>query len=172
MSDRKLCYAAGCHRPLPPKKRKFCSSRCYERINAQKKRARKKGIEWTQEDDTLDIPSQKPNVASRRGQVYEDIKHSGLAEQIYAKQINLTEVAKILGTTTAAVSMAYQTYLQDLKTEQAAENWELPQVAEETLKDFDAFRERYFRTEQGVPFETPEFHGKWIENIMNAIDTG
>ena len=66
----KLCYAAGCHRPLPPKKKKFCSKRCYERINQQKKRARKAGKEWTQEDDVLDIPSQKPNVASRRGQVY------------------------------------------------------------------------------------------------------
>ena len=168
----KLCYAAGCHRPLPPKKKKFCSKRCYERINQQKKRARKAGKEWTQEDDVLDIPSQKPNVASRRGQVYEDIKQSGLAQEIYEKSITLTEVAKILGTTTAAVSMAYQAYLEDIKSEQEQEDWSLPQVAEETLKDFNEFRQRYFRTEQGVAFETPEFHTKWIESIMDAIDNG
>ena len=77
----KFCYAAGCHRPLPKGKRKYCSDRCYNRISMQKKRAKKKGIEWSQEDDVLEIPSKK-NVQSRRGKVYTDIKESGLAEEI------------------------------------------------------------------------------------------
>ena len=68
--------------------------------------------------------------------------------------------------------MAYQAYLEDIKSEQEQEDWSLPQVAEETLKDFNEFRQRYFRTEQGVAFETPEFHTKWIESIMDAIDNG
>ena len=38
----KFCYAAGCHRPLPKGKRKYCSDRCYNRISMQKKRAKKK----------------------------------------------------------------------------------------------------------------------------------
>ena len=66
MSDNKFCYAAGCHRPLPPKARKYCSKRCYNRINMQKKRAKAKGEIWTQEDDQLVIPSKK-NVQQRRG---------------------------------------------------------------------------------------------------------
>ena len=59
MTKNKLCYAAGCHKVLPPKARKYCSERCRNRINTQKKRAKKKGIEWTQEEDVLNIPSQK-----------------------------------------------------------------------------------------------------------------
>ena len=57
MEKNKICYAAGCHRPLPKGKRKYCSDRCYNRISMQKKRAKKKGIEWTQETDVLEIPS-------------------------------------------------------------------------------------------------------------------
>ncbi len=172
MASRPLCYAGGCHRPLPKGKRKYCSDRCANRINMQKKRARKAGKEWQQEDDSLDIPSQKPSVATRRGQVYEDIKSSGLAQEIYEKTITLTDVAKILETTPAAVQMAYQAYLEDLQTEQAQETWALPVVAEKTLEDFDEFRDRYFRTEQGIPYLTPKFHKNWIENIMEAIETG
>ena len=59
MQKNKLCYAGGCHRPLPKGRSKYCSDRCYNRINMQKKRARKAGVEWTQEDDELNIPSQK-----------------------------------------------------------------------------------------------------------------
>ena len=127
--NKKICYAAGCHRPLPKGKRKYCSDKCSNRINMQKKRARKAGVEWSQEEDTLNIPSQKTNVASRRGQVYEDIKESGLALDLYEKKINLTEVAKILNTTAAAVSMAYQAYLEDLRQEEEQKNWSLPKVA-------------------------------------------
>ena len=170
--NKKICYAAGCHRPLPKGKRKYCSDKCSNRINMQKKRARKAGVEWSQEEDTLNIPSQKTNVASRRGQVYEDIKESGLALDLYEKKINLTEVAKILNTTAAAVSMAYQAYLEDLRQEEEQKNWSLPKVAKTSLQDFGKFRARYFRTEQGKKFETPEFHQKWIESIMNTIDEG
>ena len=172
MEKNKLCYAAGCHRPLPKGRSKFCSDRCSNRINQQKKRARRQNKEWTQEDDTLNIPSQKKNVSSRRGQVYDDIKESGLALEIYEKTNTIAGVAKILGTTDAAVSMAYQAYLEDVSIANEQKNWSVPQVAEKTLEDFDKFRARYFRTEQGIPYETPEFHVKWIEQIMNTIENG
>jgi predicted nucleic acid-binding Zn ribbon protein len=172
VKDRKLCYAAGCHRPLPKGRSKFCSDRCSNRIAQQKKRAKKAGVEWTQEDDVLNIPSQKKNVSARRGQVYDDIRESGLALEIFEKKNTITGVAKILGTTDAAVSMAYQAYMEDLSIEKDKENWKLPQVAEKTLQDFESFRERYFRTEQGIPYETPAFHKKWIEQIMETIESG
>ena len=38
----------------------------------KKARAKQAGKEWTQVDDKLDIPSQKKNVQTRRGKVYED----------------------------------------------------------------------------------------------------
>ena len=171
MEKNKLCYAAGCHRPLPKGKRKYCSDRCYNRISMQKKRAKKKGIEWTQETDVLTIPSKK-NVQSRRGKVYNDIVESGLAEEILKEKNTLSDVAKILDTSIAAVSMAYNAYIEDLENQVEKENWEQPQVAEKTLEDFKNFRDRYFQTEKGEAYETPNFHIKWINSILDAIENG
>ena len=168
----KFCYAGGCHRPLPKGRTKYCSDRCYNRITMQKKRAKKKGIEWTQEDDTLVIPSQKKNLQSRRGQVYSDIVDSGLAEEILKGKNTLADVAKILNTSVAAVSMAYNAYIEDKENELAQDNWAIPQVAEKSLQDFRDFRDRYFQTEKGEPYETPEFHIKWINSILEAIEHG
>ena len=172
MADKKLCYAAGCHRPLPPKAKKYCSKRCANRINMQKKRAKKAGKEWSQIDDVLEIPSKKTNVQSRRGQVYEDIVESGLAADIHTEKITMQEVADLIGTTQGAVSMAYSAYVEDLKTKQEQDKWSLPQVAQKSLEDFDDFRQRYFQTEQGIAYETADYHKRWIESIMNAIDNG
>ncbi len=172
MKEKKLCYAGGCHRPLPKGRSKFCSTRCANRIAMQKKRAKKAGIEWTQEDDKLEIPSQKTNVQSRRGKVYNDIVESGLAEEIKNKKNTLSGVAEILGTTVGAVSMAFAAYMEDLQTKEAADKWSLPQVAEKTLEEFSDFRDRYFQTETGEAYETPEFHIKWINSILDAIENG
>ena len=168
----KFCYAGGCHRPLPKGRTKYCSDRCYNRITMQKKRAKKKGIEWTQEDDTLVIPSQKKNLQVRRGKVYTDIVESGLAEEILKGKNTVSDVAKILETSVAAVSMAYNAYIEDKENELAQDNWAIPQVAEKSLQDFRNFRDRYFQTEKGEPYETPEFHIKWINSILDAIEHG
>ena len=168
----KFCYAGGCHRPLPKGRTKYCSDRCYNRITMQKKRAKKKGIEWTQEDDTLVIPSQKKNLQARRGKVYTDIVESGLAEEILKGKNTVSDVAKILETSVAAVSMAYNAYIEDKENELAQDNWAIPQVAEKSLQDFRDFRDRYFQTEKGEPYETPEFHIKWINSILEAIEHG
>jgi predicted nucleic acid-binding Zn ribbon protein len=170
ITNKKLCYAGGCHRVLPKGRSKFCSDRCSNRIKMQKKRAKDKGIEWTQENKELSIPSK--NVESRRGKVYNDIVESGLAEEILKEKNTLTDVAKILGTTVGAVSMAYNAYLQDLETKAAQDKWELPQVAEKSLEDFSNFRDRYFQTETGEPYQTPDFHIKWINSILDAIEHG
>jgi hypothetical protein len=138
----------------------------------QKKRAKKKGIEWTQEDDTLVIPSQKKNLQARRGKVYTDIVDSGLAEEILKGKNTVSDVAKILETSVAAVSMAYNAYIEDKENELAQDNWAIPQVAEKSLQDFRNFRDRYFQTEKGEPYETPEFHIKWINSILDAIEHG
>ena len=171
-TKNKLCYAGGCHRPLPKGRSKFCSDRCSNRIAMQKKRAKKAGVEWKQEDDVLEIPSEKKNVSARRGKVYRDIVESGLAQEILEKKNTISEVATVLETTPGAVSMAYQAFLEDTQIEIAKENWNLPQVAEKSLEDFSKFRDRYFQTEQGIAYETPDFHIKWIESILDAIENG
>ena len=170
MTNKKLCYAAGCHKVLPPKARKFCSERCRNRINTQKKRAKKKGVEWTQEEDVLNIPSQK-NVQTRRGKVYDDLKESGLGNEILIKKMTLSDVAKVLDVSVASVSMAYNAFLEDLENEKLQESWS-PVESEQTIEHFKEFRNRYFQTEQGVPYDTPEFHTRWIEAILSSIDNG
>ena len=172
MVDKQLCYAGGCHKVLPAKARKFCSERCRNRVNKQKARAKQAGKEWTQVDDKLDIPSQKKNVQTRRGKVYEDLKESGLAENILKKKMTLSDVARVLETSVAAVSMAYNAYIEDLETIEQQKNWEPVTEKEITLEGFKEFRDRYFQTEQGIAFETADFHIEWIKSILKAIENG
>ena len=61
---------------------------------------------------------------------------------------------------------------ENIQNELEKKNWELPQVAEKTLEDFKNFRDRYFQTEKGEPYETPDFHIKWINSILDAIENG
>jgi hypothetical protein len=141
----------------------------------QKKRAAKIGKEWKQDEETLTIPSEieaKRNVQSRRGTVYKDIVESGLAQDILDKKNTIADVAKLLKTTSGAVSMAYSAFLEDKQIKQAQDTWSLPPVAAETLKDFSKFRDRYFLTEQGLPYETPKFHLKWIDALLESLDEG
>ena len=172
MVDKQLCYAGGCHKVLPAKARKFCSERCRNRVNKQKARAKEAGKEWTQVDDKLNIPSQKKNVQTRRGKVYEDLKESGLAENILKKKMTLSDVARVLETSVAAVSMAYNAYIEDLETIEQQKNWEPVTEKEITLEGFKEFRDRYFQTEQGITFETADFHIEWIKSILKAIENG
>ena len=172
MVDKQLCYAGGCHKVLPAKARKFCSERCRNRVNKQKARAKQAGKEWTQVDDKLNIPSQKKNVQTRRGKVYEDLKESGLAEDILKKKMTLSDVARVLETSVASVSMAYNAYIEDLETIEQQKNWEPVTEKEITLEGFKEFRDRYFQTEQGIPFETADFHIEWIKSILEAIENG
>ena len=44
MVDKKLCFAAGCFRPLPKGHSKYCSKKCSNRIRTQKYRAKKDGV--------------------------------------------------------------------------------------------------------------------------------
>ena len=172
MVDKQLCYAGGCHKVLPAKARKFCSDRCRNRVNKQKARAKEAGKEWTQVDDKLNIPSKKKNVQTRRGKVYEDLKESGLAESILKKKMTLSDVARVLETSVAAVSMAYNAYIEDLETIEQQKNWEPVTEKEITLEGFKKFRDRYFQTEQSVPFETADFHIEWIKSILKTIENG
>ena len=111
-------------------------------------------------------------VQTRRGKVYDDLKESGLGEDILTKKITMSEVSKVLKTSVAAVSMAYNAYIEDLENEEEKKEWEVPQVAEKSLEHFKDFRYRYFEPEQGIPYETPDFHIKWIKSILEAIDNG
>ena len=63
-------------------------------------------------------------------------------------------------------------YREDLEKDIQAENWEVSDDAKQSLEDFKNFRDRYFFTEQGVPFETADFHNNWIKSINKALLNG
>ena len=66
----------------------------------------------------------------------------------------------------------YNAYREDKQIIKAQENWETPEDVIESLKDFKDFRNRYFKTETGEPYETADFHEKWINSIIKAIEEG
>ena len=85
--------------------------------------------------------------------------------------MTLSDVSKVLDVSVASVSMAYNAFLEDLENEKLQESWS-PVESEQTIEHFKEFRNRYFQTEQGVPYDTPEFHTRWIESILSSIDNG
>ena len=87
------------------------------------------------------------------------MKESGLGNEILIKKMTLSDVAKVLDVSVASVSMAYNAFLEDLENEKLQESWS-PIESEQTIQHFKEFRNRYFQTEQGVPYDTPEFHTK------------
>ena len=79
--------------------------------------------------------------------------------------------AKVLGCTKAALSYAYAAWIEDMETK-SKQNWTIPAKAEKSLRSFKHYRDRYFQTETGDPYETPEFHIRWIKSIREAIEHG
>ena len=66
----------------------------------------------------------------------------------------------------------FNAYKEDKQVVKAQENWVTPKEATASLQDFKEFRDRYFKTETGDPYETADFHEKWINSIIKAIDEG
>ena len=170
MTKTKVCFAKGCHNILVPPKKKFCSPKCSKQTHNAIAYAKKNGAVYEPDHDGK--PVAEPTVQKRRGEVYDNLKAQELGPKILKGDMTKQDAAKILGCTKAALSYAYAAWLEDIETEEKARTWKLQVEAEQSLRDFKNFRDRYFQTEQGVPYETPEFHIRWIESILNAIDNG
>src|SRR6056300_1526885 len=170
MSKVKVCFAQGCHTVLKPPKRKFCSDKCSRSYFNKKFYAEKQGAVYEPEHDGKPVAT--PDTQKRRGEVYEKLIEKDLGPLILKKEITKQDAAEILQCSKAAVSYAYAAWVEDMETKEKAENWTLPAKAEKSLADFKIFRDRYFETEQGIPYETPEFHIRWIKSILEAIEHG
>ena len=161
-----VCIADDCNNSLPPNSTKYCSKKCYRRISMRIKRAKDKGEEYT-----LPIKDvNQPQAATvRRGQYYEKFINEGYAVELLNGKITRQEVAAGLGCTVGNVARLMAAYREDIEIEAATQNWELSDDAKQSLKEFKSFRDRYFLTELGVPFETADFHNKWIKSINKAL---
>jgi len=170
MAKVKLCFAQSCHNVLKPPARKFCSAKCSKAYHNKKYYAQQQGAVYEPDHDGK--PVAEPNVQKRRGEIYKKLIEKDLGPLILKGDMKKQDAAELLGCTKAALSYAYAAWLEDMETKEKAENWTLPAKAEKSLADFKIFRDRYFETEQGKPYETPEFHIRWIKSILEAIEHG
>ena len=161
-----VCIADDCNNPLPPNATKYCSKKCYRRISMRIKRAKDKGEEYTLPIKDINQPQA---ATVRRGQYYEKFINEGYAVELLNGKITRQEVAAGLGCTVGNVARLMAAYREDIEIEAATQNWELSDDAKQSLKEFKSFRDRYFLTELGVPFETADFHNKWIKSINKAL---
>ena len=161
-----VCIADDCNNSLPPNSTKYCSKKCYRRISMRIKRAKDKGEEYTLPIKDINQPQA---ATVRRGQYYEKFINEGYAVELLNGKITRQEVAAGLGCTVGNVARLMAAYREDIEIEAATQNWELSDDAKQSLKEFKGFRDRYFLTELGVPFETADFHNKWIKSINKAL---
>ena len=106
-----------------------------------------------------------------RGEHYEDYVKL-YAEKVEKKLIQKQQVAKLLEVSNTIVTKMHEAYKVDKANLKKAEDWETPKEALASLRKFEDFRDRYFRTETGEKYETADFHQKWINAILTAIDEG
>jgi hypothetical protein len=160
MAERKVCANPGCERKFTAKhnNKKYCTVQCSRK--AQHKRVKaKKAREYTTQMTVI------------RGEHYEDYVRD-YAEAVEKKLITKTEVAEFLGVSKPNVTKMHEAYLVDKDNLTKQKTWKTPKEALVALEKFEDFRDRYFQTETGDPYETADFHKKWIQSILQAIDEG
>ena len=170
MSQNVICIAEGCRKKLTGKQRKFHSTTCQKRQFARDKRHNTKAdikpINIERKSDDGDYAS------VRRGQYYRAFVSEGIADQVATGDMTVADAASLLGCTSATVSRMLAAYKIDSRNSIAAEDWELSAEAKDALENFAIFRQKYFRTELGMQYDTAPFHTNWINNIIDSIDNG
>ena len=169
-SHNVICIAEGCRKKLTGKQRKFHSPTCQKRQFAKDKRHNKK---VDAKPINIERKSDEGDYASvRRGQYYRAFVSEGIADQVATGDMTVAHAASLLGCTSATVSRMLAAYKIDTRNSVAAEDWELSTDAKDALENFAIFRQKYFRTELGMQYDTAPFHTNWINNIIDSIENG
>jgi hypothetical protein len=160
MAERKICANPGCEKRFIAKhnNKRYCTVQCSRK--AQHKRVKEK--------KRTDFTTQMTVI---RGEYYEEYVRD-YAQAVEKKLITQVDVAGILGVTKSLVSKMHEAYLVDKDNLEKQKTWATPKEAIIALEKFEDFRDRYFQTETGQPYETADFHKKWITSILQAIDEG
>jgi hypothetical protein len=160
MAERKTCANPGCEKKFTAKhnNKRYCTVQCSRK--AQHKRVKEK--------KRTDFTTQMTVI---RGEYYEEYVRD-YAQAVEKKLISQVDVAGILGVTKSLVSKMHEAYLVDKDNLEKQKTWKTPKEAIIALEKFEDFRDRYFQTETGQPYETADFHKKWITSILQAIDEG
>ena len=157
MAERKTCSNKGCEKKFTAKTNNqiYCSTQCNKKAYYKRNQKEKQSTQMT----------------VSRGEHYEDYVKL-YAEKVEKKLLQKQEVAKLLEVSNTIVTKMHEAYLVDKANLKKAEDWETPKEALASLRKFEDFRDRYFRTETGEKYETADFHQKWINAILTAIDEG
>ena len=165
MAERKQCSNPGCEKKFTAKHgmSRYCSQLCSNKAKWKraKERERLKAI------DKLDINETTLN----RGEHYENYVKN-YAQLVEQKKITRADVARMISVADDIVSKMHNAYRIDKTTAIEREDWSTPEEAIKSLQKFEDFRDRYFQTETGEIYETADFHQRWIQSILDAIDTG
>jgi endogenous inhibitor of DNA gyrase (YacG/DUF329 family) len=176
-----VCAVPECSNLLPKGQRKFCSDKCRQLVDKRKWRAKQNGEVYILEEKKTNLKAKEPKkkttakdgrVSARRGDVYEKFVRDGLVQEVLQDDISRDDAAKILKVSKAQISRFLAAYQEDLESEKAQADWDVPEQAIEALDSFVEFRNRYFLTEKGIPFETAPFHMEWINSLNKAIEEG
>ena len=164
-----ICVSPDCEEKLPTGQRKYCSKTCAWREQKRKARLKDKGREYQPE---IKEANKGKVTQVRRGALYDKFVNQGYALDLIQGRMDRQEIATELGCTAAHISRLLGAFQEDYEKDKQAESWEVSDDAAQSLEDFQNFRDRYFLTEQGIPFETAEFHHNWIKSINKALLNG
>jgi len=162
--SKKICHATNCRKRLTAGKSKYCSTVCQRRQYMKEYRHNKK--------QEKPINSKYSALTPMKGKYYNEYVDKGLADLVMNSELTATKAAEALGCPIATVSKMNAAYQIDLQNKLDAEDWTVPKEAENALKNFSTFRNKYFATETGEKYETAAFHENWINKILKSIDEG
>lgn len=107
----------------------------------------------------------------RRGKKYEAFVAAGWPEAIIRGTFKQTEVAELLGESSANISRWLQAYAIDKADVHQREGWTRDPAVDEALTDFVKFSARYFADNPDL-CEQPAHHVRWAEEINTTLDEG
>ena len=143
-------------------RQKYCKLQCTKAANARARNKKKK--------ETTKLAT-SPNSRASRGEHYMSFVED-YAEEVLEGIITQKFVADDMGIDQSVVARMLLAYREDKAVHEAREDWDVPEEARKSLESFEEFRNRYFLTETGQPYETAKFHKNWIKNILKSIDKG
>lgn len=124
------------------------------------------------------VPGQVPQAESadlrasaRRGDEFERFVAEGWAERV-ALGLLTHEAADQFGTSPANVSRWMAAWREDELARRRQGGWVRLAEVEDALTDFSVFRARYFTDHRGDPYLVKPFHQRWIDSILQAMESG
>ena len=137
-----VCAVPECSNLLPKGQRKFCSDKCRQLVDKRKWRAKQNGEVYILEEKKTNLKAKEPKkkttakdgrVSARRGDVYEKFVRDGLVQEVLQDDISRDDAAKILKVSKAQISRFLAAYQEDLESEKAQADWDVPEQANKLL---------------------------------------